>query len=131
MKRFLHIGPEPIDEPALTAAREASPGIGAALTFSGLVRGRESAEEITGIEYEAFHAMATHQFQLLFDQLEQRWPMIESVRLVHRVGFVPVGVSSLWLEVLSPHRAESFAAGQWLIDQMKLKVPIWKKPQST
>lgn len=128
MKRFLHVGPEPIDEPALIAARGASQGIGAALTFSGLVRSRESADEISGIEYEAFHAMATHQFHKLFDQLEQRWPTIESVRLVHRVGFVPVGIASLWLEVLSPHRAESFAAGQWLIDQMKLVVPIWKKP---
>lgn len=129
MRRQLTIGPESIDEAALIARRDASHGIGAALCFSGLVRGTEDSVQIGGIEYEAFSEMATHQFHRLFDELERRWPMIESVRLVHRVGWVPVGESSLWLEVLSPHRAESFAAGQWLIDEMKRVVPIWKRIQ--
>lgn len=129
MRRQLSIGPELIDEAALIARRDASHGIGAALCFSGLVRGTEDSVQIGGIEYEAFSEMATHQFHRLFDELERRWPMIESVRLVHRVGWVPVGESSLWLEVLSPHRAESFAAGQWLIDEMKRVVPIWKRIQ--
>ena len=51
----------------------------------------------------------------------------ESVRLVHRVGVVKVNEPSLWVEVVAPHRGEAFAACQWLIDEMKRTVPIWKK----
>ena len=71
--------------------------------------------------------MAEHQFHLLFDQVEKRWP-VESIRLVHRTGAVAVGEPSLWVEVIAPHRAEAFAACQWLIDEMKRVAPIWKKP---
>jgi molybdopterin synthase catalytic subunit len=71
--------------------------------------------------------MAEHQFNLLFDEMAKRWP-IESVRLVHRIGVVKVNEPSLWVEVVAPHRGEAFAACQWLIDEMKRVVPIWKKP---
>jgi len=71
--------------------------------------------------------MVEHQFHLLFDEMQKRWP-IESVRLVHRVGVVKVNEPSLWVEVIAPHRGEAFAACHWLIDQMKRLVPIWKKP---
>ena len=71
--------------------------------------------------------MVERQFSLLFDEVEQRWP-VESVRLVHRLGVVPVGEPSLWVEVVAPHRGEAFAACQWLIDEMKRVVPIWKRP---
>ena len=71
--------------------------------------------------------MADHRFNLLFDGLQQRWP-VESVRLVHRIGVVGVNEPSLWVEIVAPHRAEAFAACQWLIDEMKRVVPIWKRP---
>ena len=54
--------------------------------------------------------------------------LVESVRLVHRLGVVRVNEPSLWVEVIAPHRGEAFAACQWLIDEMKRVVPIWKKP---
>ena len=81
---------------------------------------------ISAIDYEAFECMAEHQFNLLFDEMEKRWP-IESVRLMHRVGAVKVNEPSLWAEVVAPHRGEAFAACQFLIDEMKRVVPIWKK----
>jgi molybdopterin synthase catalytic subunit len=127
MKRELRIGTEPIDEQALLAERAMSAGIGAAVYFVGVVREREEDAPISALEYEAFQKMAEHQFHLLFDQIEKRWP-IESVRLVHRLGTVKVNESSLWVEVVAPHRTEAFAACQWLIDEMKRVVPIWKKP---
>ena len=71
--------------------------------------------------------MAERQFRLLFEQMEKRWP-IESVRLVHRLGRVNVNEPSLWVEIIAPHRGEAFAACQWLIDEMKRVVPIWKRP---
>jgi molybdopterin synthase catalytic subunit len=127
MKRWLKISTEPIDESALVAARVMSTGMGAAVYFSGVVRGSEESAAISAIDYEAFVPMAEHQFNLLFDQMAQRWP-IESVRLVHRIGVVRVNESSLWVEVIAPHRGEAFAACQWLIDEMKRVVPIWKRP---
>jgi molybdopterin synthase catalytic subunit len=127
MKRQLTIGSAPIDEKALLAQRTISEGMGAVVYFLGVVRGSEEGAEISAIEYEAFQKMVEHQFNLLFDEIEKRWP-IESVRLVHRLGVVKVNEPSLWVEIVAPHRGEAFAACQWLIDEMKQVVPIWKKP---
>ena len=104
--------------------------MGAVIYFLGVVRGMEGEKKISAIEYEAFQKMVEHQFHLLFDQMEKRGP-IESIRLVHRVGVVKVNEPSLWVEVVAPHRGEAFAACQWLIDEMKRAVPIWKKPVPT
>jgi molybdopterin synthase catalytic subunit len=117
---------EPIDEPALVAARKLPAGAGAVATFVGVVRPTEDGATIQGLEYESFHRMAEHQFALLFDEMAKRWP-VESVRLVHRLGRVGAGEPSLWVEVTGAHRGEVFAACQWLVDEMKLVVPIWKK----
>ena len=129
MKRTLTITVEPINEAALLSRRAISHGMGAVVYFLGVVRGEEEGKIISAIEYEAFEKMVTHQFNLLFDELEKRWP-IESVRLVHRLGVVKVNEPSLWVEVVAPHRGQAFAACQWLIDEMKRVVPIWKKPIS-
>ena len=127
MKRQLTITSDSIDEAALLRSRQMSAGMGAAVCFLGVVRGEEEGQAITAIEYESFQKMAEHQFNLLFDGMAKRWP-IESVRLVHRVGVVKVNEPSLWVEIVAPHRGEAFAACQWLIDEMKRVVPIWKKP---
>jgi|SRR5580700_795380 molybdopterin synthase catalytic subunit len=127
MKREITLTTEPIDEASLLAARTASAGMGAAVCFLGLVRGTEDAAPIAALEYEAFQQMAEHQFNLLLDVMERRWP-VESARLVHRLGVVKVGEPSLWVEIIAPHRHEAFAGCEWLIDEMKRVVPIWKKP---
>ncbi len=126
MRRQLTITTEPIDEAACVAQRQASADAGAVVCFTGLVRGSEEGREIRALEYETFQRMAEHQFDLLFSELEKRWP-VESVRVVHRVGVVQVNEPSLWVEVVAPHREEAFAACQFLIDQMKQRVPIWKR----
>lgn len=127
MRRSVILTSGPIDEPALVKEREMSAGMGAAVYFSGVVRGREGEAAIRAIEYEAFEKMVMHQFDLVLAEIERRWP-IESIRLVHRIGVVVVNESSLWVEVIAPHRGEAFAACQYLIDEMKRVVPIWKKP---
>ena len=127
MKAELTLSPDPIDEAALTKARSITDGMGAVVTFAGVVRDREGEAAITGIDYESFDDMARRQFELIFAEIEQRWP-IESVRLAHRTGIVKVNEPSLWVEVVAAHRAEAFYACQFLIDQMKQRVPIWKKP---
>ena len=128
MTRSLTLTTSPLDEAALLAQRKMSSGMGAAVYFAGVVREAEGDETISAINYEAFQQMVEHQFGLIFDQLERRW-MLESVRVVHRVGIIKVNEPSLWVEVIAPHRGEAFAACQWLIDEMKKLVPIWKKPR--
>lgn len=127
MKRFLSITTEPVNEQDLAQQRQLSGGMGAVVQFLGFVRETEGGAGISALEYETFQRMAEHQFNLLFDELEKRW-RVESVRLVHRVGVIKVGEPSLWVEIVAPHRGEAFAACQWLIDEMKRVVPIWKKP---
>lgn len=128
MHRELLLTRDPIDDRALAAARPPSTTAGAVVVFLGIVRDREGEAPIRALEYEAFEAMAEHQFRKLYDDLERRWPSVESLRLVHRLGLVPVGHPSLWVEVTAPHRGEAFAACQGLIDAMKQVVPIWKRP---
>ena len=127
MKRQLRITTRPIDEATLLAERSMPAGMGAAVSFLGVVRSTEGEVTIRALEYETFQRMAEHQISLLCDELAKRWP-VESVRLVHRVGLVQAGEPSLWVEVVAPHRGEAFAACQWLIDELKRVAPIWKRP---
>jgi molybdopterin synthase catalytic subunit len=128
MRRHLELTRAPISEVSLLSSRASSSTAGAVVTFLGVVRDIEAGAPILALDYEAFVPMAEHQFGKLFDELEKRWPAVESVRLVHRLGRVPIGEPSLWVEVAAPHRGECFAACQWLIDEMKRVVPIWKRP---
>ena len=103
------------------------PGAGAVVVFWGAVRASEDGREITGIEYEAHREMAEHQMQLVaagaLDKFEVR-----EVFLRHRVGFVPVAQPSVVVRVTSGHRSAAFAASQWIMDELKRVVPIWKHP---
>ena len=128
MKTQLTITPDPIDEATLIAERQLSENMGAVVIFHGVVRGEEAGESITALDYEANEEMARHQFGMIFAEIDKRWP-VESVRLIHRVGIVSVNEPSLWVEVIAPHRAEAFTACQFLINEMKEKVPIWKRPK--
>ena len=128
MKTQLTITPDPIAEATLIAERQLSENMGAVVVFHGVVRSEEAGESITALDYEANEEMARHQFGMIFAEIDKRWP-VESVRLIHRVGIVSVNEPSLWVEVIAPHRAEAFAACQFLIDEMKEKVPIWKRPK--
>ncbi len=127
MKRCLTFTTEPINQTALLSQRSLSTETGAVVCFLGVVRGTERGEVIRGIDYEVFQRMAEHQLELIFQEIEKRWP-VQAIRLVHRVGLVPVGEPSFWLEIAAAHRGEAFAACQFLIDELKRLAPIWKKP---
>ncbi len=124
MKRELTLTHEPIAE----SAPQMSKDMGAVVTFHRVVRGTEEGEVIAAIDYEANEEMALHQFGLIFNAIEERWS-VESIRLVHRLGVVPANEASLRVEIMAPHRVEAFEACQFLINEMKDKVPIWKRPQ--
>jgi molybdopterin synthase catalytic subunit len=103
------------------------PQAGAKVVFWGAVRSTENGREITGIEYEAHSAMAEHQMRLVAESAAEKFDLRE-IFVRHRVGFVPAGQPSVVVRVASGHRGAAFAASQWIMDELKRVVPIWKHP---
>ena len=100
---------------------------GAVVEFWGVVRDFEDGREIEGIEYEVHRPMAEHQMNSLAEKAARDFSLTQ-LFIQHRVGFVKVAEASLFLRAASRHRAAAFAASAWLIDELKKKVPIWKRP---
>jgi molybdopterin synthase catalytic subunit len=100
---------------------------GAAVIFWGAVRGTEDGREISGIEYEANRPMAEHQMRLVAEGAAGKFEVRE-IFLRHRIGFVATGEPSVVVRVTSRHRGAAFDASQWIMDELKRVVPIWKHP---
>ena len=103
-------------------------GAGAVIDFWGTVRPIEDGREIDGIDYDAHREMAEHQLKRIAEQAAERFGL-KFVIVHHRIGFIAVGEASLFLRVASSHRSEGFRASQWIVDELKKKVPIWKRPR--
>ena len=103
------------------------PQAGAVVVFWGAVRATEEGREITGIEYEAHPAMAEHQMQLVAENAAKKFE-VRAIFVRHRIGFVPAAEPSVVVRVASGHRGAAFAASQWIMDELKHVVPIWKHP---
>ena len=96
--------------------------------FWGIVRRLEDGRDIEGIEYEAHRQMAEYQLRQIADQATEKF-RLHLIIIHHRIGFIAVGEPSLFLRVASAHRSEGFQASQWIVDELKKKVPIWKRPR--
>ncbi len=124
----------PVCEVLVTDAQLNAPGnrvdlaAGARVDFHGIVRGSEDGREIEGIDYEAHWKMAEHQLRQIAEQAMIQFEL-RSVIIHHRIGFVAVGESSLFVRVFSGHRQAAFQASRWIVDELKKKVPIWKRPR--
>ncbi|MGC2353441.1 MAG: molybdenum cofactor biosynthesis protein MoaE [Candidatus Udaeobacter sp.] len=101
---------------------------GATVDFWGVVRRLEDGREIEGIDYEAHREMAEHQLRQIAEQAAEKF-QLKRVIVHHRIGFIAVGEPSLFVRVASPHRSEGFRASQWIVNELKRKVPIWKRPR--
>ena len=103
------------------------PDCGAVVLFSGTVRnhadGREGVETLT---YEAYEEHVLTRFAEIGSEIRRRWPMVGRIVLLHRVGSIEVGESSVITVVSSPHRPEAFEAARFAIDALKESAPIWK-----
>ena len=115
------------NDPLLAPPAEVDAACGAVAEFSGVVRQAEGEREVEGIQYEAHADMAEHQMKEIAKEAAEKF-RVASVALHHRIGFVRVGEPSLWLRVTSRHRAAAFEASQWIVDELKKRVPIWKRP---
>ena len=100
---------------------------GAIVDFWGIVRALEDGKEITGIEYEANRPMAEHQMQNLGESAAGEFG-VTKVIIRHRIGFVPTAEASIVVRVESARRSAAFSASQWIMDELKRTVPIWKHP---
>jgi molybdopterin synthase catalytic subunit len=114
---------EPLDLPA----RQNDPAAGAIVDFWGVVRTLEDGREITGIEYEANRPMAEHQMRDLAETATGKFDL-SKVIIRHRIGFVPAAEASIVVRVESARRSAAFTASQWIMDELKQTVPIWKHP---
>lgn len=99
---------------------------GASVLFVGATRQFTGEKETLRLEYECYESMAIAKIQQLIDAAGARWN-IEQCSVVHRIGVVGLGESSIVVAVSAGHRKESFEAAGWLIDELKIQVPIWKK----
>jgi molybdopterin synthase catalytic subunit len=104
------------------------PSCGAIVTFSGIVRDHSDGRPgVTALEYEAYPEQAVHRLGRVAVAARGRWPMVGRLVLLHRVGLLRVGETSVAVVVSTPHRAEAFAAAEFCIDTLKRSVPIWKR----
>jgi len=116
-----------VTESALQTPDDVDLEAGAIVDFWGVVRKLEDGREIEGIDYEAHIAMAEHQLKLIADAAVAKF-QLKCVVIHHRIGFVRAGEASLFLRVVAGHRGAGFDASKWIVDELKKKVPIWKKP---
>jgi molybdopterin synthase catalytic subunit/molybdopterin converting factor small subunit len=116
---------QPID-PAEADLGKFGGDVGGVVTFWGVVRNLEEGRPIGALEYTAWREMAEHQFRKLLAETHRKWPL-KRIRVIHRLGVIAAGEPSLLVRVEAAHRGEAFAAAQFIIDELKQKVPIWKK----
>jgi molybdopterin synthase catalytic subunit len=102
-------------------------GAGGLVLFSGVVREETGGRRVKYLEYEAHAPMAAAKMREIAAALRERWPGVRGVALVHRIGRLEIGDSSVMIAVSSPHRAEAFDACRFAIDTLKETVPVWKK----
>jgi molybdopterin converting factor subunit 1 len=116
---------EPIAIQAIVASIK-RPEDGALACFEGMVRNHSRGRRTLYLEYEAYEGMALRQMEALAGQALAQFE-VRDVRIVHRLGRLEIGETSVLIVVASAHRAAAFEAGRWLIDTLKRRVPIWKK----
>ena len=123
--RYASIVRNPIDsQQVLNSIKRGEDG--AALVFEGVVRDQSRGRKTRYLEYEAYEEMALQQMASLAAQALTQF-QIRDVAIVHRLGHLEIGETSVLIAVASAHRAAGFDACRWLIDSLKRTVPIWKK----
>lgn len=101
-------------------------GAGACVAFEGWVRDFNDGREVVRLEYEAFADLAVREGERIAAEAVARFP-VKQVLCVHRLGSLAVGDMAVWVGVSSAHRGEAFDACRYIIDEVKHRVPIWKK----
>ncbi|MBI1847573.1 MAG: molybdenum cofactor biosynthesis protein MoaE [Candidatus Rokubacteria bacterium] len=117
---------EPLSPDAVAAAVD-EPDAGGIVIFSGVVRDETGGRPVKFLEYEAHAPMAESEMRKIGETLRARWPGVKRVCMLHRIGRLEIGESSVLIGVSAAHRGDAFAACRYAIDTLKRTVPVWKK----
>jgi molybdopterin synthase catalytic subunit len=115
----------PLDGAALLA-EAVTPADGAALLFWGVVRNENDGRAVGQLEYQAYAEMAEHEMRRIAREARARWAT-GRILVAHRVGRLEVGEASVAVAVASPHRGEAYEASRYVMEELKRRVPVWKR----
>jgi len=100
---------------------------GAIVWFLGNVRDHNDGERVTAVTYEGIHTLGENTLKEICEECHKSWGFELDLFVVHRVGTLVVGETSIIIGVASPHRVAAYEASRYIIEQVKLRLPIWKK----
>ncbi len=110
----------------LTSMRQGRADIGALVSFSGLVRDTADGQQISGMELEHYPGMTEKALGKIADEATTRWSL-QACLIIHRFGALAPGEQIMMVATAAPHRADAFAAAEFLMDFLKSRAPFWKK----
>ena len=113
-------------DPARLRRELESPSAGAVVCFEGRVRDHNDGRAVRGLSYEAYAELALAEGQRIVEEAARRFA-VQRIACVHRVGDLALGEMAVWVGVSAGHRAEAFDACRYVIDEVKARVPIWKR----
>ncbi len=113
----------------LTQLRQTNPGIGAVVSFVGLVRDINDGQDISAMELEHYPGMTEKALEQIVKEAETRWKLINTV-VIHRVGNLQPLDQIVLVAVATRHRGDAFAACEFIMDYLKTQAPFWKKEQT-
>lgn len=102
------------------------PAAGAYCGFEGWVRNLNDGQTVLRLEYEVYTPLAISEGEKVLAEAQRQWPHLHAL-CVHREGLLEIGDCAVWVGVSSPHRDEAFQACRYIIDEIKVRLPIWKK----
>jgi len=113
-------------EPETERGRIAEPSCGGYVSFEGWVRDCNEGQQVLRLEYQAYEALALKEGRRIMAEASKRFP-IANACCIHRVGELEIGDLAVWVGVSAGHRDEAFKACRYIIDEIKHRVPVWKK----
>ena len=119
------LSPTPID-PTHVMERLNHPAAGAYASFEGWVRNHNDGRSVARLEYEAYVPVAVREGETILDEARHKFPIADAI-CIHRTGALEIGDIAVWVGVTAGHRGAAFDACRYIIDEVKSRVPIWKK----
>ena len=113
-------------DPELLRKTLFDPGAGAYTSFEGWIRNENEGHSVLRLEYEAYEPLALAEGKSVLTEAQNKFPHLHA-HCVHRIGLLEIGDCAVWVGVSSPHRDEAFLACRYIIDEVKVRLPIWKK----
>ena len=113
-------------EPSALQESLQNPGAGGFCSFEGWVRNVNEGRSVERLEYEAYEPLVIAEGEKVLAEAKAKYPFLEA-RCVHRTGLLEIGDLAVWVGVAAAHRDEAFKACRYIIDELKVRLPIWKK----